>query len=365
MVRFRALLLLLLLGGCTRSHTTEAGFTPEALEAGMEALGDCAEQMEASVEGHPVDLQCTGLYADMSKGKIASGIDTYEPAYHLWSDNSDKTRWIRLPKGEQIDTSDMNQWALPIGTHVWKEFRRDGAKMETRLYRKVRDDLWRKATFKWSKDQKRAERLDSGEVRAVKSGNYEIPPAGLCDDCHDGSPDAMLGFEAVSLGLPGADTGGLTLQKLVDRDLLSDPPAVTQYEIGDDGTGKVADVLGWLHINCGVTCHNAGVNSEAEITGLRMKLMVEQLDGRSSQDFEVLKQLLNVQAVTNQWQAQKRIVPGNADESLLYQLITTRIGKDSNKQMPPLLTRIVDDEHAEKVKQWILAMKPMAATSEE
>jgi hypothetical protein len=358
-------LFLLVLSGCTRSHTTEAGFAPEALEAGMDELGDCAEQMEMDIEGLPIDLVCTGLYSDMAKGKIAPGVEAYEPAYKLWSDNSGKQRWIKLPKGKQIDTSDMNKWELPVGTSVWKEFRKDETKMETRLYRKVTDDLWRKATFKWSKDQKDATRLSTGEVRAVNGSNYEIPKASVCDDCHDGSHDEILGFEAVSLGLPGADTGGLTLQKLVDRGLLSDPPAVTEYKIGDDGTGKVADVLGWLHINCGVTCHNAGVNSEAEITGLRMKLMVEQLDGRPSQDFEVLKLLLNVQAVTNQWQGQKRIVPGNADESLLYQLITTRVGIDSNKQMPPLLSRIVDDEHAQQIKDWILAMKPPAVTSEE
>ena len=326
-----------------------------------EDLGDCAEQMEDSIDGLPVDLQCTGLYSDMAKGKIASGVESYAPAYKLWSDNSGKSRWIKLPKGEQIDTSDMNTWKLPVGTQVWKEFDKGETKMETRLFRKVRDDLWRRTTYKWSKDQKSAQRLDTGEVRAVQGGNYEIPKSSTCDDCHDGAKDNILGFEAVSLGLPSADQDGVTLQKLVDKDLLSDPPEVTQYTIGDDGTGKVADVLGWLHINCGVTCHNDGVNSEAEITGLRMKLKVEQLDGRSSADFEVLKLLLNVQAVTNQWQEQKRIVPGKPDESLLYQLITTRVGIDSNKQMPPLLTRVVDDEHAAKVKDWILAMKPVAA----
>jgi len=364
MVRSRALLILILLSGCTRSHTTEAGFEP--VEAGLsEDLGDCAEQMEASLDGLPVDLSCTGLYADIAKGKIAKDVDSYEPAYKLWSDDSGKARWIKLPKGEQIDSSDMNRWAFPIGTSVWKEFRKGETKMETRLFHKVRDDLWRKTTYQWSKDQKSASRLDTGEVRAINGGNYEIPKSSTCDDCHDGSHDDILGFEAVSLGLPGADTGGLTLQKLVDRDLLTDPPANTQLEIGDDGTGKAADALGWLHINCGVTCHNAGVNSEAAITGLRMKLLADQLDGRPSDDFEVLELLVDVPAVTNQWQGQKRIVPGKPDESLLYKLITTRIGSDSNKQMPPLLSRVVDEEHAEMIKQWILAMKPAGATSEE
>jgi len=139
---------------------------------------------------------------------------------------------------------------------------------------------------------------------------------------------------------------------------LSDPPEKTAFEIGDDGTGKARDVLGFLHINCGVTCHNDGVNAKAEKTDLRMKLKWSELDGSPTNDTEVLKNLINVEAQTTQWLGQKRIVPGKPDESLLYNLITTRLGVDGNKQMPPLVTRVVDKEHADLVRDWILALKP-------
>ena len=366
MVRSRALLFLLLLPACTRSHDTEAGFAVEPIEGeDEEMLGSCAEQMEDSLDGLPVDLECTGLYSDIAKQKLGKGVETFTPAYKLWSDNSGKARWIKLPEGEQIDTSNMRSWSFPVGTKLWKEFRANDKRAETRLYQKVRDDLWRKTTYEWSKDQKSAKRLDTGNTRVINGVNYEIPKAGTCNDCHEGNRDNVLGFEAVSLGLPGADQAGLTLQKLVDLGWLSDPPESTELKIGDDGTGKVADALGWLHINCGVTCHNAGVNSEAETTGLRMKLDPAELDGRPVNDFEVLKLLVNVDAKTNQWVGKKRIVPGNAEESLLYQLITTRVGIDSNKQMPPLLTRIVDEEHANKIKDWINAMKPVETAATE
>jgi hypothetical protein len=139
---------------------------------------------------------------------------------------------------------------------------------------------------------------------------------------------------------------------------LSDPPERTSFEIGDDGTGKARDVLGFLHINCGVTCHNDGINAKAEETDLRMKLDADQLDGRASNDFEVLKQLIDVPAKTTQWQGQKRIVPGKPEESLLYTLITSRLGVDGNKQMPPLVTRVVDKANADLIRDWILALKP-------
>jgi hypothetical protein len=165
-----------------------------------------------------------------------------------------------------------------------------------------------------------------------------------------------LGFEAVSLGLPGADQTGLTLKKLVDQGLLTNPPARTQLVIGDDGTGKAADVLGWLHVNCGVSCHNDGVNSDAELTGLRMKLDPALLDGRASNTFETFRQLINTPAVTNQWAKQMRIVPGMPDKSLLYKLITTRTPMDGNKQMPPLVSRVVDMKNTAKVRDWITAL---------
>jgi hypothetical protein len=119
----------------------------------------------------------------------------------------------------------------------------------------------------------------------------------------------------------------------------------------------VADALGWLHINCGVACHNAGLNSEAEVTGLRMKLDPELLDGRPTNDFETVKLLLNQPAKTAQWEGQMRIVPGKPEESLLYQLITTRVDPAGNRQMPPLATRMVDEENTNKVRDWILALK--------
>ena len=46
----------------------------------------------------------------------------YAPKFQLWSDSATKKRWIYLPPGSQIDTSDMDFWKFPVGTKVWKEF---------------------------------------------------------------------------------------------------------------------------------------------------------------------------------------------------------------------------------------------------
>lgn len=362
MARVHGSLFLILLAGCARSHAVEAGFdfvlpdvenSPAAVES-----DSCADQVEASMDGIPKDLKCTGLFTDLKKRTLAQGVESFEPAYALWSDDSGKGRWIRLPKGEKIDSSDPNQWRFPVHTKLWKQFSADGAAVETRYYEKVRDDRWVKTTFLWNDKGTSATRHDTGMELTRNDVDYVVPDSGKCDDCHDGNKENVMGFEAVSLGLPGADTGGLTLKKLVERDLLTDPPERTEYTIGDDGTGKVADALGWLHINCGVACHNDGVNSEAAVTGLRMKLNPDLLDGRPSNDFDVLKLLVNQPAQTNQWNGQTRVTPGKPDESLLYRLITTRVEGAGNLQMPPLASRAVDEENTAKIRDWILALKP-------
>jgi hypothetical protein len=343
--------MLCLLAGCAaESPTAGDGSVPESVD------DECEAQIAASLDGLPDDLECTGLFADAESDQLADGVYAFTPAYQLWSDNAGKSRWIKLPAGKKIDSSNPARWRFPVNTKFWKQFDANGARVETRLFQKVSEDRWVGATYVWDAEGTQASREDAGRVLARNGVNYRVPAATLCNDCHDGSPESVLGFDAVSLGLVSADPNGLTLQKLVDRGLLTNPPASTRLVIGDDGTGKAADVLGWLHVNCGVSCHNEGVNAEAEVTGLRMKLDPALLDGRVSTNFEAFRQLINTPAVTLQWSRQTRVVPGMPDRSLLYKLITTRTGEDSNKQMPPLVTSIVDTKNTAKVRDWILAL---------
>lgn len=353
----RFILGLSLLAGCA-AETPDTGGSPDSDGSAPEPVVDeCQEQIDASLDGLPVDLACTGLFADAGSDKLAAGVQAFAPAYPLWSDNAGKLRWIKLPSGQKIDSSNQSRWRFPLNTKFWKQFDANGARVETRLFQKVREDRWVGATYIWDAEGKHASRESAGRDLVRNGVNYRVPSETLCDDCHDGHPDSVLGFEAVSLGLAGADPNGLTLKKLVDQGLLTNPPARTQLVIGDDGTGKAADVLGWLHVNCGVSCHNDGVNSDAELTGLRMKLDPALLDGRASNNFETFRLLINTPAVTSQWSRQTRVVPGMPDKSLLYKLVTTRTPMDGNKQMPPLVSRVVDMKNVAKVRDWITALK--------
>jgi hypothetical protein len=323
------------------------GGAPIVTEAGPEAAPPLPQCVGAAVP--PSRLECTGLYADLPSKQLAPGIEAYAPAVPLWSDGAEKSRWVLLPAGTTIDTSNPSEWVFPVGTKFWKQFSVGGRRIETRLWQKVRSDYWVHAAYAWNADESAAVQTGGGDV-PLGSGTYHIPTDDECEKCHRGRTEHILGFEEVELGLPGAT--GITLADLVNRGLLT-MPRQTSLSIGDDGTGAAAPALGWLHANCGITCHNGNSNAIAYPSGLRFRLDATQLDGRSSVGFDPLRTGVGVAVNAPNWKGQVRIVPGDPDASLLYYLISHR---GPGMQMPPIATRVVDEANVALVRRWIAAM---------
>lgn len=344
------------LEGCEyQSHVVALGGEESSKSVGRRggALGsapkDCSKLDDAS--DPPDRLECTGLYKDIRTKQVAPGAVAFAPAAALWSDNAEKQRWIYLPPGEQIDSSAPNAWRFPVGTRTWKEFKVDGKRIETRIFYKTRADRWRRATYIWNEDESQAE-FTYGEDLALDSGPYHVPEQGECDKCHDGQADHVLGFDAISLGLPGAE--GLPLKKLWQDGWLSDKPELLELSIGDDGTGRAASALPVLHINCGVSCHNDTPNRTANLTEQNLRLDVTQLDGRApDESWNIYRTAVGQPSEGTDWGDAVRIVPGDPDASLTVQLMGARRAGGGNAQMPPLATRLVDEEGLEAVRRWI------------
>src|SRR3954469_20545122 len=227
---------------------------------GQAPVGTNVEHLPAACAGAPTPpstLDCTGLYSDIIAKQLNPGVEAYTPAVPLWSDGADKDRWIRLPPGTTIDTSKPNEWVFPVGTKLWKQFVKDGRRVETRLWQKVRDGFWVHAVYAWNDDQTAATVSPGGDV-PFGSGTYHIPTGDECEKCHRGRTEHILGFGQVELGLPGAS--GLTLERLIADGRLSPPPASSARATGTDGTGPGAPAMGWLPANCGITCHNTNSN---------------------------------------------------------------------------------------------------------
>lgn len=241
---------------------------------------------------------------------------------------------------------------FPVGTRFWKEFAQDGRRIETRLWQKLRSNLWVHAAYAWNQDESAAMKTDGGDI-PLGAGSYHIPTRDECEKCHRGRSEHILGFDQVSLGLPGAT--GVTLKTLNAERLLQPPVAATELEIGDDGTGAAAPALGWMHANCGTTCHNANPVATAYGAKMRVRLDPRQLDGRSVAGFEALTTTVGVRVNAPNWNGWVRIVPGDPAGSLLYDLITHR---GTGDQMPPFASRLVDQAGVALIAEWIRNMPP-------
>ena len=136
---------------------------------------------------------------------------------------------------------------------------------------------------------------------------------------------------------------------LAAENRLAPPPPTTTLSLPHPG-------LAVLHVNCGVSCHNDNQNSGAYESGLRLKLKPDQLDGRSSANFEILTTTVGVPAQTLRWMQQRRIVAGSPEQSLLYRLASVRRTGENN-QMPPIATRVVPAEPVQVLADWIRALE--------
>ncbi len=313
---------------------------------------DCVAE-DASF-GAPNDLACTGLYSSFATKTIAAANRAFDPGLHLWSDGADKSRWIYLPPGQKIDTTDMNEWRMPVGTRAWKEFKISGHRVETRMFWKRGANDWVRATYRWSDDESAATSLETGQSN-VGGTSYSIPTIQQCDTCHAGRIDHLLGFEAVSLSQPTAT--GMTVQVLEAEGRLTANPT-SALAIPNDSTGKAAVALGWLHANCGTACHSNSPGSFAGATGLWMRLEV-QADGTLGglKETSTWKTAVGVAVDLEPFRTRgwKRITPNDPFVGDGLSLLPYRDGKRNEEglQMPPIATSIPDLADDALVKDWI------------
>jgi hypothetical protein len=317
-------------------------------------------------------LRCAGLYADFDAKRVAPELRSYKPALELWADGAEKQRWIGLPPGAKIDTSNMDEWIFPLGTKLWKELRLDKKLIETRLYEKGLDGTWHHAAFRWNDDASDAVRKDDGE-KIPRGGPdvppYEVPTATQCNDCHQGRTDKILGFEAVSLGLPGAD--GLTLAALSTEGLLSSAPSSSTLAFPEDGTGNAAAALAWMHVSCG-PCHNRSSSADGEKSRIYLLTHASALlapDGGGAATVGSLDAYTTtvgrpttVDIPDGGGATFLVIKAGDPNASRVSFLSGRRVGASGSptekEQMPPIVTRLVDTKGHALLDAWISALPP-------
>jgi len=288
---------------------------------------------------------------------LAPGVRPFTPRFKLWSDGATKRRFLYLPPGGRIDTSRIDDWVFPVGTKVWKEFTRDGVRVETRLLEKTSSG-WNFIAYAWNAEQTRAVAVPDG-VRNALGTPHDIPGRPDCFGCHSGSADFLLGVSAVQLAWgDGADGGGgapdaspadagaqpeLTVADLQAEGLLTDPVPASIPLPGDPVTQRA---LGVLHANCG-HCHrpNTFVWERAQ-----MDLHLTALVGSDPTSVPAYTTSAGVAPARLFDDGDLRIAPGDPSRSAVYFRMASR---DPALAMPPIASELVDTTGAADVRAWI------------
>jgi hypothetical protein len=308
----------------------------------------------------PRTLRDTGLYADWATKTVAPGNLSFSPQYPLWSDGATKSRWLRIPKGRFIDGSDPDVWKFPVGTKLWKEFA-FGARAETRFMEHTRSG-WQFATYVWNGDESEAVLAPEGGIRQsvpIREGiRHAIPSRVDCRACHEAGPVRVLGFTALQLSpdrdpnAPHAEPlpeGAVDLRTLVARGFVRGLPArVTATPpriVASTPTARAA--LGYLHGNCG-GCHTGA--GELRSLAFALNYTLNRLDGEAPPALLTSLGKPSRFKVPTAADAVERVCAGQPEKSVLVARMASR---HPLVQMPPLGTRLVDDEAMNLIRRWI------------
>ena len=321
-----------------------------AREAPDAALADAPPRV-LSPDADPLEpptLAGTGLCLDAACTQISPDVRAYTPNFVLWADTSTKQRWIYLPPGTQIDTSDMDHWVFPQGTKIWKEFTRGGHRVETRYIAKIgpgntfRD--WFYVSYAWNSLEDVTIAVPFGLQDALSTG-ADIPARSACFGCHENLPPTrVLGFGAIQLDHPAAP-GEIALQDLIDQGLLTNPPS---GHFALPGTSDEQAALGYLHANCG-HCHNP--SSQVTISGgivMNLRLVVGALGSTAATP--TYRTAVGQPATSSRNGETVLVVPQQPDQSVvIYRFETNNIAD----HMPALGSSFMDPTGDAILRTWI------------
>jgi hypothetical protein len=327
-----------------------------AIAAGSSALAGARAERRV-----PQRLADTGLYSDFASRTVDPRNLRFSPQYPLWSDGADKERWIRLPPGKGVDARDPEQWVFPVGTKLWKQFSWSSRPVETRYLERTRRG-WIYAAYAWTEDGGDAVLAPEAGVvtsQAVAPGKrHAIPSVADCLSCHRGGRAEVLGFSALQLSpdrdplAPNAEPvreGAVDLATLVagglvrglPRAVLEPPPRIAA------ATPRGRAAKGYLHANCG-GCHDA----RGPIASLGVSLR-HSLSARGEADQPATAAVGHPTRFDAPGAAPGEgvwIAPGAPAASAVVQRMQSR---NPALQMPPLGTKVADEEALRLVREWI------------
>lgn len=307
-----------------------------------------------------------GNIADLNPSDRVLPYDLNSP---LFSDYSNKARFVWMPEGKSAAYSTEHVLDFPVGSVLIKNFfynhdERDigiGRRiMETRLLVN-RGEEWDAYGYIWNEEQTDAYFEVIGDIKDVtwidaygssKEVNYIIPNKNQCKGCHayDGK-QKPIGPKVRNLNKEYTYKDGTMnqLDKWEAVGYLSGYEAselVPSVAVWDDGENYNVHErsMAYLDINCG-HCHNE--KGAANTSGLHLMA-----DSDLGLTLGVYKATVSAGGGTGGHTYS--IVPGNPEESIMvYRMKSDNPGA----MMPEVGRRLVHDEGVDLIAQWIREME--------
>ena len=300
-----------------------------------------------------------GFFQDMQNQIPAEGVHPYSLVSPLFSDQTDKLRFVYVPEGQKLGYVKDKVFIFPVGSTLIKTFAYlnmngplEQQLLETRLLINTNAG-WKAISYVWNEEQTDAKRAiagatiptsflnSQGELLAVR---YRAPNQNQCKECHQvNKVMTPIGPKARNMNKDLNYQSGEMNQLLywaalgwIDQKLDSNPiSSYTDVNASLDNRARA-----YLDINCG-HCHIPG--GSADTTGLYLNLIEE-----NQEKLGIFKK--PVAAGRASGNLKYSIVPGHADDSIMLFRMKSL---DPGIMMPESGRALADDSGIKLIQDWI------------
>jgi len=313
-------------------------------------------------ETFPDKLSDFGFFLDSSAQTPHENVFPYELISTLFSDYSEKQRWVYVPENQKAKYQENWVFDFPTGSALIKTFyypvdERDPEKgkllLETRLLLK-KESGWKAVSYAWNDQQNEAYKKIAGKtinaswidfMGEQKQVRYRVPNVNQCKECHAANNEITpIGPKARNLNKKYSYHDGDFNQLVywMKKQIIDQYPTdmVSPVDWSDETLDINIRVRSYLDVNCG-HCHSPTGNANS--TGLYLHL-----DETRRTHLGIFKK--PVAAGRGSGGFKYSIVPGNPDESILLHRM---VSMDPGVMMPESGRSLTHSEAVEMVREWI------------
>lgn len=301
----------------------------------------------AGTSNIPATLSASGCAIVSDPREPAAGLIPYAVIAPLWSDGTDKERFIALPDGEQITLDSDGDFIFPVGTVLMKHFIANGTYIETRLLMH-HSSGWAGYSYEWNDAQTDALLLDDAKDIAVAGLQWHFPSGSECNQCHTLGKNFTLGPETAQLnhdllypttGRTANQLDTLAAIGLFSNSITAGMRSAPLLALTDNDASLEQRAKSYLHSNCS-QCHMPGGTGGGDMD-LRFNTPLAAMNICSVAAVDDL-------AITGA----QRVAPGNPALSILLE----RMQRVDEHRMPPLASGVVDTQATALISDWIAGL---------